>query len=263
MFKNKKILAALLCTPLFGACVVNGDDEAGDSGSGETTNTTTATTATTEMTAGSSGETSSASTVSATTSADSGSSGSVSADSGGSTTDTGGGGMACFLSCTEAADCCDPADPMCADGLGTYPYDYTCEADGTCSAGPCTADEQCQFGGALPGYVCGDVDGTPACVPGCTMDSDCEDQFLMGYTCTGDGGAAGMYCVAPPCMADEDCDPGMTGVLHCNAGACEFACATDDDCTMFGGGGTCNTDDGTCGCATTDDCPEGYTCAGT
>jgi len=236
MFTNKKIHAALLCTPLFGACVVNGDDTAGDSGGSETSNTTSATAmSATDMSAGS--ESSSAGT-SISTSADSGSSTEPGTESGGTTdTDgtTGGAGMACFQMCAEAADCVDPN--LCPDGAGDYPCNYTCEADGTCSSPGCTSNDDCSFGGMVEGFVCVDFDGYGLCSQSCEMDMDCTATQGPDATCSGDDGNGGTVCelpAPPPCMTDDDCDFGL-----------------------------CDVDSGACGsCGTSDDCPKGFTCAG-
>ncbi len=262
MFTNKKFLAALLCTPLFGACVVNGDDDTGaDSGTDPTTttaSTSNSTTATT-TTAGTSDTDPSTTTASTTATTETESATEPSDTSVGTETDTGAGGMGCFLACEEAVDCCG-GEPMCEAGVGTYPYSYTCEADGTCGYSGCADSDECTLGGVLMNQVCVQTEGIGFCWTACEMDQDCEDAFLMGWTCTGDDGAGGAYCEPPGCETDDDCPPNGT----CEAdGSCSYpGCESDADCPAEGGGGVCNTDSGACECATADDCAEGYTCAG-
>jgi hypothetical protein len=257
MFTNKKFLAALLCTPLFGACVVNGDDEGADSGSTGPTTTASTTASTTDSTTASTTDSTTASTTDSTTvSTESGTTEPMDTSAG---TETGQpGGMGCFLACEAPEDCCG-GDAMCEMGIGTYPYSYTCEADGTCGYTGCADAEECTLGGILMNQVCVQTEGIGFCWTACEMDMDCEDAFLMGWTCTGDDGAGGAYCEPPGCTEDADC--GKTGTCEAD-GTCSYpGCMSDDDCPADFGGGVCNTDSGGCECATTDDCAKGFTCA--
>ncbi|MBX7078397.1 MAG: hypothetical protein K1X88_04350 [Nannocystaceae bacterium] len=121
--------------------------------------------------------------------------------------------------------------------------------------GGCTTDDECTMGGALPAWVCVDIGaGFNACQPGCAADQDCEDQFLMGWTCTGGGGT---YCEPPGCASDDDCAaiPGTT--CNVDTGFCEAPpCESDADC----GDLTCDVATGICGCSDDAQCGDGFTC---
>jgi hypothetical protein len=251
MFNHKKFLAALLCTPLFTACVVSGDDS-DDVGNTETdpSNSTTMST-----TVGTEDDTSAGTTVSTTVSTDdSGSDTGVdSGSSEGTTGDTAGDGMFCLQACTEPVDCCNPADPTCPDNVGTYPNNLTCDG-GVCANLGCTEDADCSISG--PDYVCSDIDGYGLCELPCVEDADCEAGLPgFGYVCLDDGNG-GTTCQPGPCEADEDCG-GAPYVCEADGG-CAFVCTSDADCTA---GGTCDVATGACGCTDETECVEGFTCA--
>jgi hypothetical protein len=258
MLINKKFLALALL-PIFGACVVNDadDDAAGTDTDVSTTAPTTTSPTTTEPTTTTDPSTTEPTTTTdpATTDPGTESESDTEADTSESETDTGGAGGYCALGCVEPVDCCDAADPNCEPGLGTYPYDWSCD-EGACIAGGCTDDEQCTFGGALPTWVCADFGGGfNACAPGCAADADCQGPGTEDYTCTGPDGT----CAAPGCTADADCQGVGTEDYTCNVdtGFCEAPpCTSDADCGTL----TCDVGSGFCGCTDDKMCGEGFAC---
>lgn len=240
MLTHKKFIAAFaLLSPLFGACVVTDGDDDGASTGGATDS------------ASASASASATDSASASASASATDSASATGDSTGPDTDTGGSAGYCNFTCAEAIDCC-AGEPTCEAGIGTYPYAWTCDG-GFCAFGGCTSDDECTMGGALPAWICADIGGgTMACQPGCAADMDCEDQFLMGWTCTGGDGS---YCQPPGCTADADCGAGFT--CDTETGACLVPpCTADADC----GDLVCDTATGLCGCTDDAQCGEGSSC---
>jgi hypothetical protein len=247
MFIDKKYLFALTLVPLAIGCVVDdGDDDDGTTNASTTggtgTDTTNGTMSTSSTTAGTGTDTTGG------TDTDSGT-----ADTG-TGTDTGGDGMACFFACEAAEDCCaffgPTVEPTCIDGLGSFPWDVTCDAEGFCVGDPgCSEDQQCDDQG-LGQDLC--VDGS--CQTSCEEDMDCDPGGTTGFTCTGGGGT---YCEAPGCEEDMDCGPD----LICVDGGCEFpSCEEDADCADQGPGGVCDTATGECGCMDDAECAEGFGC---
>lgn len=246
MFNHKKFLAALLCTPLFTACVIGGDDEddVGDSSTDPTANTLT-TTAGTDDSSG---------TLTTTVGTEESGSGTV-ADSGSSDEGSTGeptGGNSCFPACTEAADCCNPADPTCADNLGTYPNNFTCEG-GVCANLGCTDDAECEA--VIPGTVCSQIEGFGGvCETPCETEAECT---VPGFDACLDDGEGGLTCQPGPCTDSADC--GVEGAICEADGTCTYpGCEDDADCFTSG---VCDVATGSCGCADDTECMEGFVCA--
>jgi hypothetical protein len=138
---------------------------------------------------------------------------------------TGAGGQTggyCARSCTTPADCCLPGQGNCPSDQ--YPTNWTCD-NGICGSPYCQTNEECTFGGQLPGYECLQIGGQPACSKPCTANSDCTG----GATCTGMTDTGTLVCKSEveqnPCVADADCN----GFGICQQGAC--VCHEDSHCT--------------------------------
>jgi hypothetical protein len=247
MFTHKKILAAVLFAASFVGCVVEGGDD--DDGGAETSTATATQTATQTVT--DTDGTATATVTETVTDTDGTATATVTdtdatatetvtdtdtdgVDTGVSTTEgeteTGGGGMFCQATCTEAADCCQPGtEDMCP---GDPPFfNWECTA-GLCELGGCTEDADCA---AFAGTSCLMVNGVPTCAPVCETDDECLTMF--DETCTGMSDSGEMICVLPdpePCMTNEACF----------------------------GFGTCDVATGVCSCADATECPKGYDCVG-
>jgi hypothetical protein len=210
-------IAALAAGLIFGnaAC---GSDETGDDGAAGSGNTT----ATNSGGSGATGNTGGTS--------DGGGTGATggSGDGGNSS----GSGSYCALSCTEAADCCF-GNPMCPGDA--YPNNPTCD-DGVCGGAQCATNDECTFGGALPGYECLVIDagGTDyhACGLPCTTDDECAATQLK---CVGEAKDGGKFCstdAAPGCASDADCGKGFGDTCDTATGAC--TCSRSGECSAMG-----------------------------
>lgn len=247
---TKKFTFALLLTPLFVGCVVEGD---GDTDADTDPTSVGPSSVGTDDSTGASSITADTG-VSATE--DTGpATGDETAGTGAETAGTetgGGGGMFCQQTCTEAVDCCAPGTK--AIGCPTdYPVHWEC-TDGLCEYQGCAGDKDCA---TAAGTTCHDVAGFPSCVPLCTVETEDTDCLVdMGETCTGMTDDGDLYCLfqAEPCMA------GGCGDLVCNetTGFCE--CDGDDDCAGDGQGGTCDLETGACTCLDAAGCGEGFDC---
>jgi hypothetical protein len=249
---TKKFVTALLLTPLFVGCVVEGDGDT-DADTDPGTSSVSATGDTGVSSVSATGDTG-VSSVSAT--GDTGVS-SVSAtgetgldETAGATTGGGGDGMFCLPTCEEAIDCCAPGTK--AIGCPTdYPVHYEC-VEGICEYQGCAADGDCA---AVAGTTCHDVNEFGTCVPVCTVETEDVDCLVdMGETCTGMTDDGELYCIVEP----VDCTDKTCGDFACNpdTGTCE--CDGDDDCADLGG--TCNLETGACNCTDDASCGEGFSC---
>lgn len=134
----------------------------------------------------------------------------------------------CAIACTTVADCCQ-GNPSCPGDA--YPNNPTCDG-GFCTGAQCAVDDDCTFGGTVPGYECHpiDVGGSDykACLAVCTTTADCTASL----TCTGNATDGTKYCTADavPCTGDGDCQG--YGVCDTETGGC--TCSADADCTAAG-----------------------------
>jgi len=161
-------------------------------------------------------------------------------------------GSICQAACEIASDCCFAyvGDQDCMGMLGTYPWNFSCDA-GVCRSNGCTSDEDCTFGGVVVGWVCIPGEEPRACQPVCMQDSDCVDAGVSDWVCGDDG-----YCVLPSCDTDQDCEAG----LRCNpiTSQCVYGCTDDSTCIGYG---ICDRETGQCVCTDESECPRGWTCA--
>ena len=138
----------------------------------------------------------------------------------------GGGGMGgsepssgyCQRTCTTAKDCCpNQMDPNCPGA--DYPYNYTCNAKGTCEAPQCKANGEC----VLAGYKCFTITAKGSCRKDCTADPTvCEGTDA----CTGVADNGDKFCQSTSeCMTNADCG----GYGACINSFC--VCLGNADCT--------------------------------
>lgn len=159
-----------------------------------------------------------------------GASDAAAADDGGGGVMDGGGGTkvaSCVKSCIGVGDC----------SLGSAAFDadnYSCTA-GSCVYKGCNNDSECKSSFSDPSYVCRTVAGTPTCVKGCTMVSDCNLGSAAfdadNYSC-----AAG-FCDYKGCNNDNECKSSfanptyvcrnLSGIPMCGKG-----CTTAADCNL-------------------------------
>ena len=140
-----------------------------------------------------------------------------------------GGALAyCAQSCTAAADCCPDGLPDCPSDA--YPNNYGCE-EGLCTPPQCATDDDCTFGGTVPGYGCLSLSDFKVCGPTCDADADCTAPL----TCTGEDDDGVKYCAGEAtagCRSDADCPAGYGGICDVDSGGC--TCGDDADCSGAG-----------------------------
>jgi len=101
---------------------------------------------------------------------------------------------------------------------------------------PCGDDprvcEQYRFG------YCEQILGSPACLPGCADDTDCNDGSIC--LCRADG----LYgeCELGACQADADCEPGFSCASYVGGCGGGYACQTAKDTCISSA--DCNTSEG-------------------
>ena len=135
----------------------------------------------------------------------------------------------CAQGCTEAADCCEPGAPDCP---GAFPYAWSCE-DGACVNPGCSSDDECTFGGALPGWACFSIPIGPSramglCAEPCSTHADCS----MGMTCSGQSPAGAFCTMEATFRCDDDADCEGRGTCDPDSGCC--VCDDSSQCTAPG-----------------------------
>jgi hypothetical protein len=188
-------------------------------------------------------------------------------DSGSVATPTTGHVATCVATCTAAADCGTPGDPL------YDPSHFTCAA-GQCVWQGCKAASECSAEAHGGSFVCQAMDGSPvpACALACHAPADCvasgntnplDDASHFACTkgacewlgctstadCTAGTGTNQVACVAPPgsstktcvptCAKASDCASSQGGPLTdashyaCKGGTCEWlGCKSTAECTQ-------------------------------
>ena len=125
--------------------------------------------------------------------------------------------------CTEsAASCAPPGSPFCG-GAG-------------CLLDPCGIDSDCPTGGGPMVCEIDECCGDKRCVPGCVVDTDCEE----GFSCTPDQHCVPQPCQDVACPANFDCGDGV--VPSCTRRACSCDSECEGACVVGG----CYPAPGTC-----------------
>jgi hypothetical protein len=200
------------------ACGSDGDDGDGAGASGASSGTN----------SGGSGSGSGAEGGTGSGASSAGGSGSSAGGAGSGGSGSGGALSYCAQSCAEAADCCPDGLPDCPGDA--YPNNYGCE-EGLCTPPQCATDDECTFGGAVPGNGCLTISDFKICVPTCDGDADCTAPL----TCAGEDDDGKKYCTgeAPAgCTTDADCPAGYGGICDVDSGSC--TCGEDADCSGAG-----------------------------
>jgi hypothetical protein len=143
--------------------------------------------------------------------------------------------------CSEDAQCRDPARPTCMGTLVTnwygtpaavHPDHWSCLQTG-CRArnSGCAAGESC-----LPSVFFVGSEPLDICVPNCDVDLNCPPNYLCLRKVSGP--AAPQVCLPGimgfRCLSDMDCLLGDCRDTGDGWKVCAMPCASDDDCARFG-----------------------------
>jgi hypothetical protein len=146
-------------------------------------------------------------------------------------------GLVCANAGAEKGTCIDSChdDTDCAEGetcdVTASPH-FKCSGNVPAIGATCKTDADCK-GGETVSRVCSTASGT--CIAGCHSDADCGagnastkavcDKSQLTWVCVS------RKEIGDPCASDLECDGGVHGTQRvCNAGACDDACHTDQDC---------------------------------